>query len=95
MTIAEEKKFKVRENGENIVYSGKGNLMNLKIEEGDNVDLNCDETRILIKNIKKIDSDIFEGVIRGFDPIINECYGLKINDLVTFNEKHIMICDKK
>ena len=82
-----------------ILFVGTGpNLPERQILTGDNVILKKDDESIQVKSVKAQSDGTFTGVIYGFQPSFGtefEGEGLKLDDTIAFQEKHVFSCERK
>jgi len=90
--------FAERREGFGIVFAGHhtpGESLKDKVVDGDSVSLRLGDESVLVRNISSIRPGHYRGVIYGFEPSCTlEHGGLRVDQVVEFDEKHIFGCQQ-
>lgn len=66
-----------------------------EVRDGDSVVLHLSGERVLVRDVKHTGDSRFIGVIYGFEPSFGlEHQGLKVEQVVKFEENHIVSCSE-
>ena len=88
--------FTKRAKGRGITFVGgktPGSDFKNTIEDGDSVVLHIEDESVLVNNISLLPNNNFTGKVYGFEPSFSlEFNGIKIDDVINFNEEHIISC---
>lgn len=91
--------FTERELGQPIVFVRRhspGDVLDDSINDGSSVELRIENERILVRDIESISNNDYKGIIYGFEPSFStEFKGLKLDEEITFGERHIFSCVKQ
>ncbi|MEW7993630.1 MAG: hypothetical protein AB2652_09010 [Candidatus Thiodiazotropha endolucinida] len=91
--------FTEREPGQPIVYvrsHSPGNILDDSINDGNSVELRIENERVLVRDIESTSNNNYKGIIYGFEPsFLTEFKGLKLDEVITFGERHIFCYVKK
>ena len=88
--------FTQRKENVRIIFVGHhvpGQLIKQTVEDGDSVVLRIGNESVLVKDVQALGKSRFKGKVYGFEPSFAlEYQGLKVDDEVEFEEKHIISC---
>ncbi|MES9987057.1 MAG: hypothetical protein ABW077_04030 [Candidatus Thiodiazotropha endolucinida] len=91
--------FTERKPGQPIVYVRRhspGNILDDSINDGNSVKLRIENERVLVRDIESTGNNNYKGIIYGFEPSFStEFKGLKLDEEISFGERHIFCCVKQ